>query len=757
MKTNTYKKKEQLKSKPLGTRLKEAKIKDSKEKKMVEKPGSKAHFVISPDVTTDFATTECKVDVAFDSNAFQLPFIAFYSHLCSNSSILNLANSTGQSNAFQVVADAVSYLYQESQSFMRAGTLSPNKVPMVFRDILAALTPKTVHTRTRTSVAYSWGTPGFQSLPTVNYGGYDWLFVQPVDDDSSYQSPTVVVVASPSLDAYSKVLGLLEASTFKFLQPVDNIQANSLLKSSVSAFARNYVYNGLQPVSGGAGGYYKDIELEVPIFHPRLAQFAQYASDTRAPKFLTISSGDGALPYGLPMHQGWGGYLNHGHVEYKFIDFENIYDTLCLWASFAKTAMANQPNTVGSNQFINTFAFSQQDFRIVLRQAIMGMLNENYWTQFMGPLAADGGNYFHPFYVTGNTYSSPAFAQFQLPQLIKENLAALRTRILKLGKGNNIVMVPVLGRYLDDVPTQYSIALPEFNGTIIPTTIYADLFSPLTQVSIDLIDGSSSSGYVNLNGLYYYNNVMTNWNLFCNAAQQVTTGITTVLGDKGPPGLPALSMTRVVKDVQQTFAFKAVDYETLRPDPRYVRKDSKGKIIVNNPPPKPVLKSRLHKIIKNYQSDKSTDGVLALPASTASQLTVQTVLSVTRFGPEAFGMFQNLILPTIRFDPSNPQVLNQPKYQTETNEFVSYQMVNSGAGATGPNGNATELSNFSTLAGWCITGIAGQSSEYASIIKLLSDQNHAGFLASLLGGFAKSILPPEAGGIVDAIAEIVPI
>jgi len=757
MKTNTNKSRTQLKTKPLGTRLKEAKIKDNKDKRMVQKPGVKAHFVIAPDMTTDFATTECKVDVDFDSNAFQLPFISFYSHLCSNSSILNLANSTGQTNVFQTVADAVAYLYQESQTFMQAGTLSPNKVPMVFREILAALTPKTVHTRTRTSVAYSWGTPGFQNLPTVNYGGYEWLFIQPLDDNSAYDSLCVVVVAVPTLDAYSKVLGLLESSTYKYLKPVDNIQADSPLKSSVSAFSRNYVYNGLQPVSKGAGGYYKDVELEVPIFHPRIAQFAQYGTDTRAPKFLTVSSGDGAQTYGLPMHQGWGGYSNHGHVEYKFIDFENIYDTLCLWASFAKTAMANQPSSVGGNQFLNTFAFTQQDFRIVLRQAIMGMLNENYWTQFMGPLAADGGNYFQPFYVTGNTYSSPAFAQFQLPQLIKENLAALRTRILKLGKGNTIVMVPVLGRYVEDTPTQYTVALPDPTGTIIPGTVYVDLFTPLPQANIDLVDGSSSNGYVNLNGLYYYNNVMTNWNLFCGAAQQVTAGITTILGDKGPPGLPALSMTRVVKDVNQTFYFKAIDLDTLRPDPRFVRKDSKGKVVINNPPVKPALKSRLHKIIKNYQSDKTTDGVLALPPSTASQLTVQTVLSVTRFGPEAYGMFQNLILPTIRFDPNNTQVLNQCKYQTETNEFVSYQMVNSGAGASGPNGNATELSNFAVLAGWCITGIAGQTSEYANIIKLLSDQNHAGFLASLLGGFAKSILPPEVGGIVDAISEIVPI
>jgi len=713
-------------------------------------------LIVSQNEPAVNSTAVMKVDCELDTAAYQLPFISFYSHLCQTG-VPNIAGADNTVNPYSFIAAGVNYLYTEIQSYIISGIPSPNRVPMVFRELVAALLTKTVKTKNRTSLSFGWTSPPFSSLPSINVGNYNWTFQEPAADNGSYAESTIAVMPAPDQGAYNAILTYLDQTSNPRLKPVDNLVANSPLFRSVSAFARNYSYNGLSLPNGTTvDSFYKDIELEVPIYQPMMAQFAPYGNETRVPRYLTTSSGDAESVYGLPLTTEFVDYNNTGKLVYKCIDFENIYDVCASWAVLAKQSLMSDV-TAGFDSDPNTgqFTFTQQDFRIMLRQALVSFFATSYWTQFVGPLANQGSNYFQPFYITGNTFGSPQFQQLQLPQLIVENLSALCTRVIEYTtkRKRKIInrMVPILGRYVLDTPSSYVVSV--YANQVVENSF--DLFATVPQQTIDLIDGHTPSGYVNLNGTYYANLVVS-WNNFCTGANKVSTQIASLANDKGPTGMVCLSLTKVLVGLANPTKRKPTFVlDDLQVDERFVKRNSGGKLVVPDAPPPPRRKMKIMERVSNYQLPMSGKG--AIPPSTSSLLVPTSMLSQKVLTNIEVGMYVNLILPTIRFDTeSTPQILNLTKYQTEVSEFANHQFVNPNNIPTAAQSPINELATLQNLAQFCIKGSGGSDSQYANLVKMLADTSHAGILSGILGAFAKTILPAETHGIIDGIAESMP-
>lgn len=701
------------------------------------------------------------IEVQMDPTAVAKMLCAFYSHLCQNTSIMQVGSTTssGLGNYLQI-AQGVQYLYEGMIKSLQGGPVTPSNVPLVFREAYAALMPKTVTTRFKSGFTYSWRTPNFvNTFQNITVGVLPYVTTFPNVDNNQYNASATAFTPVADEEEYVSLLSSVDGLTFRKLKTVANTPSDSTLFTSVSAFARNYAYNGLNAAISTANGFYKDIELEVPIFQPNLAQFAPYGSDVRVPRYLAPGAGDACLVYGLQMLPYSGGVFNPAPPIYKFIDFENIYDVLCIWAARAKEAMLSSLDEgYNTNQYTNTFTFTAQDFRIVLRQALMAFFGTGWLTQFIGPVDINSGNYFQAFFCNGSTYGAAPFLEMVMPALIVENLAALKRRVIRCGK-LNYNYIPVLGRWVLDVPASYNFNVPtgvEENQPVLTPTA---LFAAIPQDPIELIDGHSNDPqFVNLNGSYYQN-VLADWNSFVNAANAVSIDSKALAASQGPAGLHALTVTRAVNSLDQNPSLPVKEVSFV-PDSRIPVKQTSKKDIKNakQAPPPPPRVPLIAKRVRNYQKATSTEvGVGAIPAATSSMIDTTSFSGVAPFQSESFALLQQLILPSIRFDIEASPPMVGPKYQTETLEYnlVSLNVPNQSRVA---GGTASLLQSWQTLAGYCLKGFAGTgTNEYARIMALLSDEGHAGFLSSILGGIAKTVLPSELHGVVDTVADIVPI
>jgi len=666
-----------------------------------------------------------EIQAIFDQQAIPLTIASYYAYLAAK----GLFNQSTNSNNDPVVnASGLGYMFQSAYTLIGGTSMEMTVAPVGIWDFIAGLTGKTVPFMTYGQATYSWDSKPFitqyASIP-MGYGTWEATVVN--SDNAGYNSPATVI--SPPFDEanYAPFLAKLNglAPTQKLNIMKESYRARSPLVNDVTAFARAFVYNGLQPSS--AGGFYKDIENEVTITAPLMASFAKYevdSRDIRAPLKLVAYSGDAALTVGWPLHPTFGGYGNKRNPVFKMIDFEWIYTTLCQWLVFA----IEKSVVLGTWAINEKVGCTQQDFRIVLRQALLNVFDTQYMSQFTGPLAFQPGteNGFAPFMVSGGSYGNAGFAKLVIPTLIKENLNALKARSIKIGPhGQQTTYIPVLGRYSSDTPATFEVKVGVDTW---------DLFESAPQSAINLTDGSiSASNYVNLNCQYYLG-ALANWNAAVLKVNQVVSKTGPIMGDSGAAGLGVLFYTSITGVADQTYKHpiglpvRMVDYTSS---------------VKNN-----TVKER------KKQLSRTNSQIELIPP--ASMITLTQQFTTTNFPiPQEMQMIlDTLIVPEIRLDPNGTSdQLTLSMYQVETREGMSaiYNTNNS------TNGSGV-FSRLSTLAQYCITGVGkDEAGEYDSLMTMLVNSGKAGFLAGLLGGFAKAILPPDMHGIVDAVSELVPL
>lgn len=686
-----------------------------------------------------------KVDVKadLDNKSIDLAFASLVGYLANKALF-----APTQDIVPQRVINGLTYMFEGIISKIKGGTENLSAAPILVYDFIDALSPKVVPFLGSGQVSYAWASVPDFSVPSIPMnGGAVWNVTEQLDDQSNI-SNCPILSGSPNEEDYSYLLqligGLAVEGSMKIVTLADY---TSPMKRDVSAFARVYPYNGLAPSEAGA--WYKDVESEVEILAPVFSSFSKYSTQTnyenRVPMKLHAYSGDAAVAMGLPLTNLNSSYYNKRAPVFKLIDFEEIYAVVIHLAVNVIKKLFALGNWVQGG----SLGVTQQDFRIVLRQALLTVFDTQHMVQFLGPLNfGSQQNGFVPFQVMGNTASTPAFGQFNIPLILKENLAALRSRtIIPAGtksKINKVNYIPILGRYVLDSPvTPY--VQPDNGAT------GWDLFLPPSGPTINLIDGTiGNSQYVNLSGSYY-KTVMQNWNYFL--AEQATNMITEygpIQGDQGAPGLGALFYTGVVASVDDT-----ID----RPKNVAIKYAKWAEIISNKaraePPPvkERIKQSRSLSVNETkMEKKKSVADIQALAPATLATLTKKWSTSVFKLSAEQQQFLDFIITPCMRLDPNNTNdQLSLEMYQVEAREAISSWY----AGEANESGGA-EWSRLGAYAGSMVTGIGKQTNnEFAVIIKKLVENGEAGMLASILGGVAKSFFP-EASGVIDTVSSIVP-
>jgi len=664
--------------------------------------------------------TAVPIIAKFDNIQYSASFAAVYSFLASKQ--LFTDQSESQNDAFQN-SSATIYMFNSMLSMITGVSMTLTTAPVIVWDIIAALKAKSVRFLTYGHAMYSWGSlnPVLTTAITTPGGVWEPTFV--VGDTGNYNTPVTInsVLGTPAM--YAVLLQKMADLADNPRMQIKTDKYVSGLANDASTFARSYVYNGdyISP----SGGFYKDIESEVIITAPSLSAFGIYGTqDLRAPLKLTPYSGDGATAFGHPLHPTFLTYYNKRPPSYKLIDFEWIYFTL---VSVIVAAVEKVIENSGKSFTGPLFNYSEQDFRVMLRQALLTVFDTQYFVQFITPLQfTSNENGFAPFHVSGGTCPNVNFSHMMVPKLIQENLAALRARTYKNPNDksqNASAFIPVLGRYIEDIPAFFT-----YVGS---DGLVYNVFESLPQATINLINGaSSSSQYVNLNG-NYYQGMLSDWNTLLQELSTVTTVTTTIVGDAGPPGLGILFYTAVQ------------DLTSLNPGP-----DS-------NVGATPKLVKAL-KHVKNATRtyEKNAKGLpTAIPPASITTLTTTQTTTNFNYSAAIAAMYDSLITPQIRLDINSPEdQLSLQMYQCEVREPIATAW-NTTLSATG-SGLASRLNRLALM---CVPGIARSSSaEYDAIIEMLSMHNQAGMLSSILGGFAKSILPPDMHGIVDVVSDLVP-
>jgi len=683
-------------------------------------------------------------------------FIGVASYLAQKGMVSNEA-STGVLLPYKAVYDGLSYLLSSINTMIQGGTVNLNEMPKFALDYIAALKPKGVKYHEFATVQYSWNAfPAAQSIGFQAVGDGNWEATYVADDLGTYNDPAVayVPVAGGDADEYAPLVKLLgNISNVKALTIVPTEQ-KSVLENDASSFARVYRYNGLTmtgPQTGG--GYYKDAENEVNITAPMFCNFCDYIQpDIRVPAKLIACSGDAQSNLGKQFAANFTGFFNKVPTVYKQIDFEEIYTFCCLWmCKLKESVQVNAAQAPANNIYAQSLPFSQQDFRIMLRQALLNVFDSQAFVQGIGLTQySPSTNAFVPFMVTGHSYGATPFNQFLLPQLIVENLNALKSRSLKINSKTSSqsmpTFVPVLGRYWQDDPATFQY---ELDG------IPHDLFTTLlpTQNDINLTDGYMSDFpgpyYVNLNN-GYYQGIMQDWNGHVQGLSGESVKTCPIVKDGGAVGLGVLYFTRIEDiSVAEVRRRKGV-YPAV---PQYQVQSMR---YLKNPPDYEKRKSceKVETLIKEL---KNTEGGAKLvviqptfiPPATITNLSVVVETSIRRLLAEEEAFLGAIITPVARLsDTEDAVTVNM--YQMETTEALTTYYTSRASTGVGI------YAKMASLAGICVTGLGKDvNNSYVDIMSQLENHSKGGFLAGILGGFVKSFIP-GSDGIVDTIANLVP-
>jgi len=625
------------------------------------------------------------------------------------------------------------------------GAQSPYKqIPKYINILSEGVKPKPAKFKT-SQVNYSYtGTNLGQGLIPDNevFTGYSYVFGDLPDDNETYLNLLDVVASPTSSEApWNTLLPEIVNKTLPMSKIVPESNGE-LTTSDPSLYARSYVYNGFGV--SPSGGWYADAENECGFRSPWLSKFSQYnVSQLRAARTLWPSSGDANFAITSMLHPDFV-YTDLGTKNppiFKVIDFEEIYGYVCSWMVACYQAFGRQDTTGtgGVNYLRQSLPFTQQDFRICLRQALMvHFASSQKAVQFLGPMTVPtGANGFVPFIAHCGTFGLQKFGSLMLPEVLVENLHCLKARKYNAGDGSNpIWYFPVFGRYVLDSVLPY-----QFQPSVGSAQ---NLFVTETQDSINLIDGSVTSGYCNLNS-QYYQDVCEVWNQYVGYFEQYGGNISSLSGDHGPIGLNLLSCTRFEVTADVEVAAKGTTPEDYRR--MFEEAAEKAELLKK-------LKRASQKDIKIPKKDKPKQ-VANLPAGILTTLCTQWYTSNVPVVTELSTIFPHLILPSMRVDGSqtvSPTSLAMMQIESIEPRSIQSSQISPDGVINGVS-RSTELQAIGNL---IASGTAGaENLDISAIMRMLKVKGQAGFLGDLAAGLVGGIFPPAAG-VADAIAKQIP-
>jgi len=500
-----------------------------------------------------------------------------------------------------------------------------------------------------------------------------------------------------------------------WLKTVEDSTKSILIKDA-STFARTYAYSE-NPNS--VGSVYNDVELETKNFNPTLSHFCPYNSNKRYPSKgcieLNSNSCSGCLNPLLDVEFGW---FNKVPVQFVFLDFYDLTNRILYW--YVKCCEFDSIST--------PFDFSYQDWLLMMRQGIIAQFRDQWNVMLMDPTQFNiGENNFIPFAIQANNFPLNYFQRTLIPILIAENIAAVQAKRLMFSesKVNAQVVVPVLGYYSEDTPIEWT-----FSDGVTP--LFA---TPVpAQTTIDLaLCSMGMNNYVNVNCMYY-KEVCDDWNTAVTAIKVVSSTITPLSQIK-PAAMPLVFYQRTVNTNAE---------DVIKNRKPCFGKDFSCTRNVRN------AHHKVPKELKRTSSQKDLQ-VTYIPPTNQDALYYVSQYSAYPVNADLQSILNFLWLPSIRLDPSSftPFTLNDWRIV----EQLPFSYPISNVGDISPNWISIQQSSGDLS----YTGVAKQDgSTFDIVFKALTESGHAGILSGLLGGFVKSILPPEASGIVDAIGNFLP-
>jgi len=242
-----------------------------------------------------------------------------------------------------------------------------------------------------------------------------------------------------------------------------------------------------------------------------------------------------------------------------------------------------------------------------------------------------------------------------------------------------------------------------------------------------MADGKSGTSFYNLNSSYYQD-VMSQWNQFVQAVQQVTTASIAIGNDNGPVGLSLLCFTNYEDSLTLGINYAA----------RMKRMGRQH--ILNYPGSDCKMEKRTPRKNKDKEGgkqkklvDKECDEAFtSLPPASLSTLTYSQTSMVKAVTDEELSLLGKMILPVFRLDPNGIDPTNITMLSTSNIE--PYFKGNTTMDSTGNVNGRVLLEWIQDSAGICVTGTSGYSSStYAEMMKLLAQRGEAGTLGNIAG------------------------
>jgi len=675
-----------------------------------------------------------QISGTFNLNSYRNAYVALLSYL-QQKNVVNV-DVENQPAQWRTIYNGVQYMIQSGADNFQGTTQTLNKVPKVIDILYQALTPKVLKYECG-QISYGWKPfdPLTIGLTPLAIYGKIWAptFVQ---SDGGGQAELVTIwLPTSSKDDYSNLLAIINKLDVNGnLNTVDS-KSTPTLRKDVSPFARVYSYVGNQSTPS-LGGAWLNVENEVKVTAPIMAKFVQYedsslVQDPRLARSLCPSSLDSLCTIGWPLHDSFRGYYNKNPPRVNQIDCDQFYTWIALWMAKLKS----KANELGVPGALDPLPMTPQTFYLCLRGAMMTIFDSQYFMQFQGNnMWQNNSNAFLGFFVMAHCAGNPVFGTLNVPQIVAENLAALKARSFGPPGGKNPQsFIPVVGRYYRD--TLPIINIVDANGVAL-----GPLFdSTIIEQPIDFIHCEGPGGFVNVQG-NYYQTAVDDWNTAVEKYKQYSSPVQEILCDSGPKGLLACVTTRLIKSM-------SIEGDLVSVPVRVAQSLN----YLSNKPYDPIKMGGKIQLVKRKKDPKDPK---IIPDATIVNLTTSTITSKFEITQEMSELLNLICLPTDRPDETNDvllksmiQVIGKQPYSYNSNTVV-IQVGGTGAG---------EWMRLNQLANECVTGLGRDiTTKFQEVFKKLITDGEGGFLTSMLAGVVKGIFP-GSDAIVDTIASVSPI
>jgi len=661
---------------------------------------------------------------------------------------------------------AANYILQGQQNAMFGGVQMVTTIPKYINNLYKAVAPKSINWKCG-KIAYAWNSTGLTlNIQSANSAPYGIFMIGQITDDGGYDDPIIPVGSfAPNVNDYVQLLKFFDEYTTN--TKTVPIETKAITQRDASAFARRFVYTGTGITD--TGGWYADVELEVPMNFPTLATFVPYGSttDVRVARTIELQAGDSVWAMTRPLIPGFNPktWKNKYPPVFKCIDINMIITWLSNWAAAVKTCACAKENI--NSMLINSFSFTQQDFSILVRQALMSVFPTQKAVQFLAPIEfsqTGTNNGFVALMAASGTYGNDTFQKMQIPQFLQEQINGLKMRLVRpdvahKAAKNVVEYVPVLGVYVTDVPLLFTFE----NGDLV-----VPLFAEVPQDIIYLPDGSAGGDFYNLNSSWYSVEVMGEWNAFVSAATEFTSQVTNIGGDGGLKTLPLIAFTNYVDS--QVLGKRAKAIRKRNWDKRFRCYSKREPIVVEKPVSKKNVKENLKETRKSrkivdsdeelpprvdirnkQQVNDELDYPKSLPSADYTDLIYSRMTTSIPMSDELASLMDKLILPSIRLDPNNAKgPLNLQMNQVINLEpYTKSYAVNTTDSVAG----YTVAASLYDGASVCVTGTAAaQNQQYTDLFRKFAAMGiGGGLIGSLAGGLFNAIGMPDVAGLANLV------